>query len=178
MAVDTVVAHTESEPGPDDPILKAQGDTALERWFLYHTALVGEIKGILRIHIHVQGLTETSKYEEAVRDAERRDLTLATTLDPTSNWVSGFAFCPAPVVLIRTVSLALSPSRAAVRYVRQDVARARVEQQAAYAGDRHLAGLRHAPLPRACDPAAPARTDHAVWAAVLGLTIRRSFAAS
>jgi hypothetical protein len=102
MAVDPVVAHTESEPGPDHPVLEAQGDTALERWLLDHTALVGEIK----------------------------------------------------------------------------VAQARVAQQAAYALHRHLAGLRHAPLPRAYGPAAPARTDHAVRAAVLGLTIRRSFAAS
>jgi hypothetical protein len=81
-------------------------------------------------------------------------------------------------VLARTRSLALSHSCATARRVRQDMAQARIVHQAADALQRHLGGLRHIPLPWAFGPAAPARIDRAVWAAVLGLIIRRSFAAS
>jgi hypothetical protein len=284
MAVDTVAEHTEPEPGPYDPILEAQVSAALERWLSHHTALVGEIKGILRVHIHLRHPTGTSKPEEAVRNTKRHDATSASMLDPTSHWVPGFEFGEALVVLpvaldaisldraaqafnvdssgtwlvtfilvavaagamlrfeltcrdarrsclltavavagflallelctelptavasesllvaflqaamlttvsaglvlcgaailARTRSRALSHSRTAARRARQDVAHARTVQQAAYALQRHLGGLRHIPLPWAFGPATPARIDRAVWAAVLGLTIRRSFAAS
>jgi hypothetical protein len=235
MAVDIVAEHTEPEPGSYDPIVKAQDNAALERWLPHHAALVGEIEGILRVHIHLPGLDGARTAEKAVRNAQRHDAKMATALDPTSHWAPGSAFgadliallvafdvislywatqaldldssgtwlvtfilvAASPGILLQAAMLttisvelvlcasamlarpglpALSHSRAA-RHARPDVAQARAAQQAAYALRRHLGGLRHILLSWAFGPAAPAGIDRSGWAA-LGMTIRRSFAAS
>ena len=105
MAVDTVAEHTEPEPGPYDPILEAHGNAALERWLPHHMTLVGEIEAILCAHLHLQDLVEVSQAEQAARNAEWHHATLATTLDPASPSVPGFAFDAALVVLLDAISL-------------------------------------------------------------------------
>jgi hypothetical protein len=150
MAVDTFTEHTEADPGLDDPILEAQASTALERRLQDHPAVAAEIKDAVRVNLQ-ELLGRTSQAEEAVQNAEQRDATLATRLDPAGH---------------------------RVRRAWQDAVDALAAQQAAGKLRRHLGGLRQILLPWAPGPAAPEGTDRAKWAAALERAIRRLFPAS
>lgn len=110
MAIDTFAEHPGPEPSdPSDPggpgrhtpILEAQANGALERWLQDHPAVAGEITETVRAHVHRQELEgRTSEAERILRDAEQRDATLMTRLDPAGHRVLGFAIGAALVVML------------------------------------------------------------------------------
>jgi len=99
MAIDTFAGPV--GPDHDDPRLEAQANAALEGWLQHHPAVAGEISQTVRAHIHLQELGGRSREaDRAAREAEQRDATLVTKLDPAGHRVLGFAVGAALVVIL------------------------------------------------------------------------------
>jgi hypothetical protein len=104
MAINTVGDY--GEPGPEDPgrgdsFLHEQASAALDGWLQDHPAVAGELTETVRAHLHLQELDRRARQAEvAAREAEQREVTLATKLDPAGHRGLGYVVGVALVVLL------------------------------------------------------------------------------
>jgi hypothetical protein len=123
MTIETITEHGEPDPGRTDPALRTPADAGQEAQAAYEppadaalhahatdtitrvlhglAAVAKEIKGALRIRVHVQELARRADAAEAkAADAEQRESNLAVKLDPGERRTLPFGLGAAIVVAL------------------------------------------------------------------------------